>query len=103
MESKNESRSFEVINREGAKPIKAWTVGVPFAENAKDQLARTASLPFVYKWVAAMPDVPPVHWGYNAAYIAEHEAMAAAPDGSNKPRLPVLLAVVPIARPMATA
>ena len=57
MESKNTNRSYEVINRAGSKPIKAWTVGVPFADNAKDQLVRTASLPFVFKWVAAMPDV----------------------------------------------
>jgi RNA-splicing ligase RtcB len=43
MESKNTNRSYEVINRAGSKPLKAWTVGVPFADNAKDQLARTIS------------------------------------------------------------
>jgi len=43
--------------------------------------------------VWAMPDVPPIHWGYNAAYISEHQQMAAAPAGSDPPRLPVLLAV----------
>jgi tRNA-splicing ligase RtcB len=41
----------------GAKPIKAWVRGVPFDENARKQLENTARLPFVYKWVAAMPDV----------------------------------------------
>lgn len=47
--------------------------------------------------VWAMPDVPPIHWGYNAAYIAEHKAMAGPPAGGSQPRLPVLAAVVPIA------
>jgi tRNA-splicing ligase RtcB len=38
-------------------PIKAWVRGVPFDDNARRQLENTARLPFVYKWVAAMPDV----------------------------------------------
>jgi len=38
-------------------PIKAWTVGVPFEAEAEAQLRRIASLPFVHKWVAVMPDV----------------------------------------------
>ena len=38
-------------------PIKAWTVGVPFEDEAKKQLRAMAALPFVHKWVAAMPDV----------------------------------------------
>ncbi|MCC6443157.1 MAG: hypothetical protein IT210_06845 [Armatimonadetes bacterium] len=52
--------------------------------------------------VWAMPDVPPIHWGYNADYIARHQAMAAAPAGSDRPRLPVLLAVGPIAEQSRT-
>lgn len=47
--------------------------------------------------VWAMPDVPPVHWGYNAAYIAEHKEMAGPAPGGTQPRLPVLAVVVPIA------
>lgn len=39
------------------KPIKAWIKGVPIEEEAKKQLENIASLPFVYRWVAAMPDV----------------------------------------------
>ena len=50
-------RSYDVIDRPGAKPIKAWTRGVPFDDKAKDQLENIARLPFVHKWVAAMPDV----------------------------------------------
>ncbi|MFO0663707.1 MAG: RtcB family protein [Polyangiaceae bacterium] len=38
-------------------PIKAWTVGVPFEAEAEAQLRRVASLPFIHKWVAVMPDV----------------------------------------------
>lgn len=40
--------------------IKAWTDGVPVESAAIDQLRNTASLPFIYKWIAAMPDV---HYG----------------------------------------
>lgn len=52
-----QARNYEVIDRAGAKPIKAWTKGVPFADNAKEQLAAIAALPFIHKWVAVMPDV----------------------------------------------
>jgi tRNA-splicing ligase RtcB (3'-phosphate/5'-hydroxy nucleic acid ligase) len=38
-------------------PIKAWTHGVPFESEAEAQLRRVASLPFIHKWVAVMPDV----------------------------------------------
>lgn len=38
-------------------PIKAWTRGVAFDDRAQQQLQNIASLPFVYKWVAVMPDV----------------------------------------------
>lgn len=43
--------------------IKAWNDGVPFDDNSIQQLQNTASLPFIYKWVAAMPDA---HWGMGA-------------------------------------
>jgi tRNA-splicing ligase RtcB len=38
-------------------PIKAWTHGVPFEAEAEAQLRRVASLPFIHKWIAVMPDV----------------------------------------------
>ena len=44
-------------------PIKAWIRGVQLEEQARQQLANLASLPFVFKHVAAMPDV---HWGMGA-------------------------------------
>ncbi|HYJ11767.1 MAG TPA: RtcB family protein [Polyangiaceae bacterium] len=45
------------------KPIKAWTAGVQFEAEAEAQLRRVASLPFIHKWVAVMPDV---HTGIGA-------------------------------------
>ena len=44
-------------------PIKARVRGVPLDPKAKDQLLRTAQLPFIHRWLAAMPDV---HWGLGA-------------------------------------
>jgi tRNA-splicing ligase RtcB len=44
-------------------PIKAWTRGVLLDDRAKQQLVNVAKMPFVYRWVAAMPDV---HWGIGA-------------------------------------
>src|SRR4051812_14729623 len=49
-------KSYEVLPSARA-PIKSWTVGVPFEEEAKAQLQQLASLPFIHKWVAVMPDV----------------------------------------------
>ncbi|RUR10294.1 RtcB family protein [Legionella sp. km772] len=40
-----------------SEKIKAWIQYVDFAENAKEQVANIASLPFIFKHVAVMPDV----------------------------------------------
>ena len=53
---------FEVIGS-GKVPIKAWTRGVPVEGQALAQLENVASLPFIHKHVAVMPDV---HWGRGA-------------------------------------
>ena len=50
------NHSHLTLETSGA-PIKAWTVGVPFEAEAEAQLRRVASLPFIHKWVAVMPDV----------------------------------------------
>lgn len=47
----------------GHKPIKTWTRGVQLEEEAWSQLQNLASMPFVHKHIAAMPDV---HWGKGA-------------------------------------
>src|SRR5260370_13272376 len=44
--------------------IKMLTAGVPIEDAAMQQLRSVAALPFVYKHVAAMPDV---HWGMGAS------------------------------------
>jgi tRNA-splicing ligase RtcB (3'-phosphate/5'-hydroxy nucleic acid ligase) len=56
-------KSYDVIAGESGAPVKAWTRGVPVEAEARKQLLNVAQLPFIYKWVAAMPDV---HWGVGA-------------------------------------
>ena len=51
------SQKYEVLHQAGSAPIKAWTRNVPFEEAAKQQLHNIARMPFIHKWVAAMPDV----------------------------------------------
>jgi tRNA-splicing ligase RtcB len=48
---------FDYQHVEGGVPIKMWTRGVPVDDKARDQLSRAAKMPFVFKHVAAMPDV----------------------------------------------
>ena len=55
--------NYNVIHPETGVPIKAWTKGVSIEAGAEKQLCNVAAMPFVYKWVAAMPDV---HWGIGA-------------------------------------
>jgi tRNA-splicing ligase RtcB len=53
----NVNRNYQVINTNNGKIIKGWLNGVPIEKMAIDQLTKISSLPFVYKHVAAMPDV----------------------------------------------
>ncbi len=55
--------TYEVDNIEAGYPVKRWTKGVAVEDAALRQLANVARLPFIHKWVAAMPDV---HWGMGA-------------------------------------
>ena len=48
--------SYEVM-QDGGVPIKSWTRGVPFEDQAREQLKNISRLPFIHRWVAAMPDV----------------------------------------------
>src|SRR3954470_23498426 len=52
---KNEN--YDVMHIEGGRHVKMWTKGVPVEESAKQQLANTAKMPFIYKHIAVMPDV----------------------------------------------
>ncbi len=56
--------NYEVMQGLGGQGlVKSWTKGVNFESQARDQLKNIASLPFVHKHVAAMPDV---HLGIGA-------------------------------------
>jgi len=46
-----------------SRVIKAWVDGVEFEDEAYGQVRNLASLPFIFKHVAVMPDV---HWGMGA-------------------------------------
>ncbi|MCW8138816.1 MAG: RtcB family protein [Planctomycetota bacterium] len=59
----SDERGYEVLPVEGGVPVKAWIRGVPLEEAAAQQLRNVARMPFVHRWVAAMPDV---HWGIGA-------------------------------------
>ena len=48
--------TYKVLSNDKGGLVKAWTVGVPFDEGTEAQLLKLASLPFVHRWVAAMPD-----------------------------------------------
>jgi tRNA-splicing ligase RtcB len=49
--------NFEYTHVDGGVPIKSWTRGVPVDAKAREQLMRAAQMPFIFKHVAAMPDV----------------------------------------------
>lgn len=48
---------FDVMDVPGGAHVKMWTRGVPVDEKARVQLSKAAAMPFVFKHVAAMPDV----------------------------------------------
>ena len=49
--------AYNVIQESGGVPIKLWTRGVPLEDEARRQLINMASLPFIHRWIAVMPDV----------------------------------------------
>ena len=71
---------YEILATDNV-PIKAWTRGVPFEDEAKAQLRNIAGLPFIHKWIAVMPDV---HAGLGAtvgSVIASRKAVIPAAVG----------------------
>ncbi len=48
---------YDVMHVDEGRHVKMWTRGVPVEEVAKQQLANTAKMPFIYKHIAVMPDV----------------------------------------------
>lgn len=51
------------VHQDGGVLIKAWDHGVEFDDNTRGQLRNVATMPFIHKHVAAMPDA---HWGMGA-------------------------------------
>jgi tRNA-splicing ligase RtcB len=54
---------MKVFQDEQGLPVKAWVDGVQVEEEAKKQLLNVASMPFIYRHIAVMPDV---HFGKGA-------------------------------------
>lgn len=50
-------QNYDIIDAGQGRYIKSWTRGVPFEEQAKEQLLNLARMPFMFHHVAAMPDV----------------------------------------------
>lgn len=74
--------SYDILpNPQSQTPIKAWTRGVPVEPEALAQLQNLASLPFIHKWLAVMPDV---HLGKGAtvgSVVPTHKAIIPAAVG----------------------
>ena len=69
------------VIQEGGTPIRLWTQGVPVEDQAREQLINTSKMPFIYKWIAVMPDV---HLGMGAtigSVIPTKEAIIPAAVG----------------------
>ncbi|WP_206998902.1 RtcB family protein [Trinickia mobilis] len=47
---------YQLMNVASGKPVKMWTQGVAIEDEARRQLRNTASMPFVFRHVAVMPD-----------------------------------------------
>lgn len=54
------AEAFDAAKAHKAAPVKMWTRGVPVDDSSKEQLLNTARMPFIFKWLAVMPDV---HYG----------------------------------------
>ncbi|MAM88919.1 MAG: RNA-splicing ligase RtcB [unclassified Hahellaceae] len=63
MSTEQHSNTSYELTHAGGVPIKSWTRGVSFEAEAREQLANISRMPFIHKWVAAMPDV---HLGIGA-------------------------------------
>ena len=73
--------NYVVLKDTGGAPVKAWIKGVSMEGGAEQQLRNVAKMPFIHKWVAAMPDV---HFGKGAtvgSVIATSDAVIPAAVG----------------------
>src|SRR6266436_4180068 len=63
MENMTDEKNYVEVDSGGGAPIRAWVKGVMFEAQAQQQLRNAAQLPFIFRWIAAMPDV---HMGIGA-------------------------------------
>lgn len=49
--------TYQLLEVNNGKPIKLWTEGVPVEDDARKQLMNTASMSFIFRHLAVMPDV----------------------------------------------
>src|SRR5260370_41425635 len=63
MENMTDEKNYVEVDSGGGAPIRAWVKGVMFEVQAQQQLRNAAQLPFIFRWIAAMPDV---HTGIGA-------------------------------------
>src|SRR5580692_100595 len=52
-----QENNYVEVDSGGGAPIRAWVKGVMFEAQAQQQLRNAAQLPFIFRWIAAMPDV----------------------------------------------
>jgi tRNA-splicing ligase RtcB (3'-phosphate/5'-hydroxy nucleic acid ligase) len=57
MEFDMSEKDYQVMELAHGKPVKMWTNGVTVEDDARRQLCNTASMPFVFRHLAVMPDV----------------------------------------------
>ncbi|MGL4410435.1 MAG: RtcB family protein [Zoogloea sp.] len=48
---------YQCLQAPSGRPVKMWTHGVPVEEEARQQLLNTATMPFIFRHLAVMPDV----------------------------------------------
>jgi tRNA-splicing ligase RtcB len=56
-------KTYDIMRTDGLVPVKMWTRGVQLEDEARKQLSNITKMPFIFRWVAAMPDC---HWGMGA-------------------------------------
>jgi len=66
------------ITTGGKVPIKEWTVGVDVEDGARKQLVNTAQMPFIFRHIAAMPDVHSGKGSTVGSVIPTHKAIVPA-------------------------
>ncbi|ELY6211143.1 RtcB family protein [Cronobacter dublinensis] len=49
--------NYQTLAQANGAPVKMWTHGVPVEPEAREQLLKTAKMPFIFKHLAVMPDV----------------------------------------------